>query len=629
MTDRAFGIDFGTTNSLAAVVDGDRALALADRATQRPHPSVIWYRGSEVVVGREAREHMDLTEGGAPPGFVRSPKAALRRDGPLYIDGRALDPTDAVAAVLSHLRSDASLPREGARQGARGYALDRAVMTIPVDFGGIERRALRQAARKAGINVVQFVHEPAAALYAYLRSGQGPEHTAGRELSRLEGRSVVVFDWGGGTLDITLCQIQGGAIMQIANLGVNDVGGDRFDERLRNLLRAKHAQAHGLDDVTTLEQPGMAAKLLHQCELVKISLSDPNVVSEDVIVRNFLQISGAGRDLVGVVSRGELEETAGDIVRRGLASIDELLDRAQLSYQDIALCLATGGMVNMPAIRNGLTERFLGRVPRLPNGDRIIAEGAAWIAHDRIRLTLSKPVELLVADTSGLGTYHPLARAGQQLPIENQTLRVTQLRLFCTDPREGRAVVEVVKPLKPGRTMLSDPRRTIGIGSVEVDPTAAPLIERIQCQLQIDHDYVGKLTLTSSTQGDRTSFEFHDLEFGLAIPGPISPDVDDPQVHEKAATAAGRQVKPLPLGNVTSRANVAVLDGEIGKRRQVVPGDLARRWWPSYFDVQSREPTARQREEDAFYTECALCRRLPTQFNAEGCAKCGISARGA
>jgi hypothetical protein len=65
-------------------------------------------------------------------------------------------------------------------------------------------------------------------------------------------------------------------------------------------------------------------------------------------------------------------------------------------------------MTNMPAIRNGLTERFVGRVPRLPNGDRIIAEGAAWIAHDGVRLTLSKPIELLVADTSGFGTYHPL-----------------------------------------------------------------------------------------------------------------------------------------------------------------------------------------------------------------------------
>src|SRR6185312_5712556 len=95
------------------------------------------------------------------------------------------------------------------------------------------------------------------------------------ELGKLEGKSVLVFDWGGGTLDLTLCRIQGGAIMQIANLGDNEVGGDRFDERLRNFLRAKHAAAHGLEDVSRLEQPGVAAKLLHQCEVIKINLSDP------------------------------------------------------------------------------------------------------------------------------------------------------------------------------------------------------------------------------------------------------------------------------------------------------------------------------------------------------------------
>jgi molecular chaperone DnaK len=96
---------------------------------------------------------------------------------------------------------------------------------------------------------VQFVHEPVAALYAYLRS----QEDIGRELARLEGRSVLVFDWGGGTL--TLCRIQGGSIMQVVNLGDNEVGGDRFDERLRNLLRSKHAAAYGLEDTSALEQP--------------------------------------------------------------------------------------------------------------------------------------------------------------------------------------------------------------------------------------------------------------------------------------------------------------------------------------------------------------------------------------
>lgn len=500
MSETIFGIDFGTTNSLVTVTVAGRALPLVDQVTRRPHPSVIWYRGSDIVVGRAARENMDLSESGAPLEFVRSPKMALRRDGPIFVDGRPIEPTDAVAEVLRHLKADAAI----ARGGAPAHDLARAVFTIPVDFGGPERRALRDAARKAGIGVVQFVHEPVAALYAHLRA----QPDLGRELARLEGRSILVFDWGGGTLDLTLCRITGGAIMQVRNLGDNEVGGDKFDERLRNHLREKHATAHGVEDITALEQPGMAAKLLHQCEILKIHLSDPKVDTEDVIVRNYLKVDGPGKNLLASVTRTELEKLSCGIVTRGLARIDEILEQAQLTYQDIELCLATGGMANMPAIRDGLTERFVGRVPRLENGDRIIAEGAAWIANDGLRLKLSKPIEILVADTSGRGTYHPLVDAGWTLPIENETQNVANTRLFCVDPREGVAVVEVAKPVRLGKTSPNDPRRSLCVVKVEVDSRAQPLLERIECNLQIDHDYVARVSLKSTGRGAEASEEF-------------------------------------------------------------------------------------------------------------------------
>ncbi len=538
MIGSVFGIDFGTTNSLAAIVVGNRALSLIDQVTGRPHPSVIWYRGGDVVVGREARENMDLTESGAPPGFVRSPKTKLRREGPIFVDGRPIEPTEAVAAVLGYLQNDAALRRGR----APGRKLDRAVMTIPVDFGGRERRALRQAARKAGIGVVQFVHEPVAALYAYLRS----QEDIGRELARLEGRSVLVFDWGGGSLDLTLCRILGGSIMQVVNLGDNQVGGDRFDDRLRNLLRAKHGKAHGLEDVPALEQPGMAAKLLHQSEIVKINLSVPNTESEDVIIRNFLKVDGPARNLVNAVTKAELDKESSGIVARGLARIDEILEQTDLSYQDIELCLATGGMVNMPAIRDGLTERFLGRVPRLANGDRIIAEGAAWIAHDGLRLTLSKPIEILIANATGRGTYYPLVDAGWQLPLENEPIQnVDNTRLFCTDPREGVAVVEVAKPVKIGQTAPSDPRRTLCVAKVRVDPKAEALIERIECHLQIDYDYVASLTLRSTGRQDATRTEFHDLEFGLALPRKDNPGDGRSRNRQRIFRTGNRRGKEL------------------------------------------------------------------------------------
>lgn len=612
MTNGVFGIDFGTTNSLASIVIGERAIPRVDRETGRPHPSVVWYRGGgDTVVGRSAREHMDLTETGAPPGFVRSPKAYLRRDGPIFVDGQRIDPTDTVAEVLRHIKTDAAEDREG----VAGHNLKDAVMTIPVDFGGTERRALRRAANKAGIGVVQFVHEPVAALYAYLRSKENLAH----ELAKLEGRSVLVVDWGGGTLDLTLCRILGGYIMQVTNLGQNEVGGDQFDDRLRNFLREKHAKANGIEDITALEQPGKAAQLLHRCEIAKILLSDKNEESARITVRNYLKIDGSAQNLRCDVSREELYQQSKDIVNRGLACVDKILEQSQLTYQDIELCLATGGMVNMPSIRDGLKERFLGRVPYLDNGDRIISEGAAWIAHDELRLTLSKPIEILVADTSGYGTYYPLVERGLPLPHENETQHVTNTRLFCTDPREGVAVIEFAKPAKLGRAFPTDPRRSLCVTSVKVDPVEQPLIERIECHLQIDHDYVAKVTLKSSGAKDESIAEFHDLDFGLSLARRTSTIDDGEQVPPKQSGSA-IPVSIPNISNLAQRTNILVgLEGANNEHYwKMVPGDLADRWKKFYFDNRTNRATPRQLAEREFYLPCAYCKRNITQIRMEG-----------
>lgn len=614
MSRRVFGIDFGTTNSLASLVVGDQTIPFVDQQTERPHPSVIWYRGESVVVGTEAKQNLDVTDGGAPPGFVRSPKMALRREGPLWVDGRQIQPAEAIAQVLMHLRSDAAK----SRGAAPGEKLDRAVMTIPVNFAGPERRALRQAAGLAGISVTQFVHEPVAALYAHIRT-QADFVT---EMARLDNRSVLVFDWGGGTLDLTLCRIQGGRIVQIANIGDNDVGGDRFDEQVRSLIRSKHAKTHDLADVSALEFPGMGAKLLNECETVKILLSAPDAMSEGFILRNYLKAEGAARDLRGTLTKQELETATARIVNQGLTRIDEIVDRARLSPNDIAFCLATGGMVNMPAIRSGLNERFLGRVPKLKNGDRIISEGAAWIAHDELRLTLAKPIELLVADTSGKGTYHPIAPSGWRLPVENELQNVYRSELYCTDPREGAAIVEIATPLKVGAVAPSDPRRAICVARVQVDRDAPPLIEAIKCHVQIDHNYIGTVELLSTGLNHASKEEFHDLEFGLALPQPMGgnngsdvPDESAPQ-SGPAGDAIGSD-----RSNVVRRSSVATITRALSTKDelwQTVPGHLLHRYRSSHFDTRSMRATPRQQQDKRFYDPCATCGRIETRIRIEG-----------
>jgi molecular chaperone DnaK len=386
MAGQVFGLDFGTTNSLLSVIQGRTCISLVDRTTNRPHPSVVWYRAGEVVVGKDARDFLDSADGAAPMGLLRSPKMSLRRDGPIHLEGKDIAPSDAVKEVLAFLRKDALTPRGGGLP----YQVDRVVMTIPVDFQGPQRRELRDAARKAGLGIVQFVHEPVAALYAHLRSLPDLR----RQLAELENRVLLVFDWGGGTLDLTLCRMMGGTLMQIDSTGENEIGGDVFDERLRNLVRTRHAAQHNIDDITAVEAPGMGAKLLAQCELAKIQLSSEDKAGHRVFVRDYARLDGPARNINVVVDRADIERESRTLVHRGLAIIDRMLESARLDYNDVHLCLPTGGMVNMPAIRSGLVERFGSRVPKLPNGDRIIAEGAAWIAHDGLRLTLAKPLDV-------------------------------------------------------------------------------------------------------------------------------------------------------------------------------------------------------------------------------------------
>jgi len=169
--------------------------------------------------------------------------------------------------------------------------------------------------------------------------------------------------------------------------------------------------------------------------------------------------------------------------------------------------------VRMPRIRERLDELFgIARVPRLPHGDRIISEGAAWIARDRTRLSLAKPLELLHADDS----YVTVLPAGTQLPLENETTR-QDLGMYCVDPRDGYAKFHFARPEWPNRTQPFDRRLPYATLLVGVDTSARPLLERLEVEVSIDHDLVAELSARSSLAADLQTTEVHDLEFGLRV----------------------------------------------------------------------------------------------------------------
>ena len=623
MNDQPFGLDFGTTNSLAALVVGSEVRSLTNEADDKPHPSVIWYRGGEVIAGREARRHIESLEGGIIQGFVRSPKMALRREGPLHIEGRTLEPVDVVSEVLNHIQ------RTAADRIDVSYQISQAVLTIPVDFAGPQRRMLRSAARKAGIRVLQFVHEPVAALYAYLRAKSDYR----RDLAQLENRIVLVFDWGGGTLDLTVCRVLGGVVMQVASRGNNEIGGDRFDERLRNEIRDRHAAQHDIANISAMEQPGVMASLLTQCELAKIALSDQETTT--AILKDYLRSDGRARDLGVSLTRKDLEILSRDLVHRGLAEIDGLLEETGLSRSDIELCIATGGMVNMPAIWNGLVERFGSRVPMLPNRDRIIAEGAAWIARDGLRLKLAKPIELIVADgRPSRGAYLTLVDAGLELPIEGESTAVTSKRFHCVDPRDGVAVFEFAKPRKVGPLLSPDDERTtLHSMNLPVDPTARPFLERLECKVQIDHDYIARVSLSSKMRMEAVEAEFHDLDFGLALPADGVPGTVQENQNHRKDFAPGNQTNTsdgTSGANISLRSNVSMDDEKSHDEKWgLVPGDIVESWQPNYFGRRFNRGSKFQRNEKMYYEKCGHCHRTRYEIDRQGVTElCRISGCG-
>lgn len=576
-----FGFDFGTTNSLIARIEGDRCvLALDERGL--PHPSVLCYEGDQVLVGREARERMVDSRIGVSGNIVRSPKTLLGRHS-VHVEGVARSPREMVGEIVRHVAEHASQLHPGDYQ--------RAVVTIPVDMNGERRRDLREAFRLAGVAIDQFVHEPLAALYGYLRS----QADYRSELRRLDRQYMLVFDWGGGTLDLTLCQLVDGMLVQIRNDGCSHIGGDVLDETIRNEVVRRVIAGRGIQQ--ELEPvSGAAARLLARAERAKIELSSRE--SYRIYVPNYFY-GLDDPDIEHTLTRAELDHMVGDKIQSGITRVNDLLSAAGLAPADIALCLATGGMVNMPLIKTRLYEIFGSQRVRVSErGQTIIAEGAAWIAHDRANLCLSKNIEVALAR----GALHPVIRAGLEMPRQGMATDSIRLQLYCTDPRDGVAKIQLETPIRHGRhVQKTDLRDSLALLSVAVDSQAKELFERVDMGLTIDENLILTVEARSALREDTNRQEIHTLEFGLQVGSDQARRKPEGETEKQAAQGSGKQ--PAATGQVMLRANLA-----LHQDMALIPGDYLRVVRPRAL-ARDSNPTEQQIREDLYYKPCSLCGR--------------------
>lgn len=573
------GFDFGTTNSLASVVVGDQVITFLDNG--QPIPSVVSFEGARIEVGRKAHDKLTSAGLGVQGSTVRSPKTLLGRE-EVFVEGVRRDPVQIVEYVLDHVRKFVL----GTRAGS-DLKLDRVVATIPVNMNGQRRALLRQAFRQAGMSVVQFVHEPLAALYGYLRSADESADL----IKRYNGKLLLVFDWGGGTLDLTLCRVLDGLLVQVANDGTEEVGGDVFDEALRNEVEKRSRAALSLgDDVDVL--PEARKRLLHACEQAKIRLSERN--TWDVYVDPYYQ-SDEHSELQVTLSRADLQDFVGQLVRKGVRRIEKLLEDEGYSTASLELCLATGGMVNMPMVKSRLDELFgPGRVHVSPRSASAIAEGAAWVAHDQARLHLAKNVELTLARNS----YVPLVDAGTAMPTEREVYR-QRFDLYCVDPSDGNGKFSLVSPRRPGPRVLSnDERKTLGNMVLKVDAKALPFRERLELEVSINEDLVLSAKAWSLNQQGRAETDIHNLEFALATPGNKTGWIQPGLLGDEKRHGVTQEPGGLVMRSNLSRSQDIKL----------VPGEVVKRIDPYYFDP-AKHPPKEQVEEFLYYQPCSYCKR--------------------
>jgi len=570
------GFDFGTTNSLVSVVVGGKVIDVLHHADGLPFPSVVRYEGNRVIVGREAKDSVDLVKAGIHGNVVLSPKFLLGQE-VVSVGGVERSPSEIVGEVIRHVK-------ESALQSVSSEYLDglnSAVVTIPVGMTGEKRAALREAFRIADVGIVQFVHEPFAALYGYFRSSKQVDAL----LAEYDRRHILVVDWGGGTLDVTLCRVDGGRIIQVRNSGSDDVGGDVFDDAIRNTVIGSFLDTHKMAAESKIDVDARRA-LLHEAERNKIALSTRDSVT--FYREGFFTTPEA--TLEHVMTRDEMEEATLPIVNRGMARITSLLQASGMEISEISLCLVTGGMARMPQVRSRLSELFGAHRVEVPdNSATLISQGAAWIAHDQRRLLLGKSIGIELAR----GAYFPLLQAGTLMPRELEIERKIVM-LYCVDPRDAVAKFHIKSFDQRGSNeRAGSDQAFLGSFSVEVDSMAQPFRERLELTLEIDDNLILHVSAWSADLDKRSKIDFYDLEFGISLNeysgtgGGLDPPFDFGPDH-------GHRV-----GDVVVRSNVSTK-----KDYSLIPGELLY----SHPELR-RYATREQGDEFVYYRPCALCKR--------------------
>ena len=343
---KTIGIDLGTTNSCVCVYEGGEAKVIANAEGERTTPSVVAFKGDDIIVGAAAKRQA-ITN----PNTVSSIKRLMGTNEKVEVNGKKYSPEEISAMILSDLKKTA--------ESYLGTTVNKAVITVPAYFNDAQRQATKNAGKIAGLDVERIINEPTAAALAY-------------GLDKDNSETVLVFDLGGGTFDVSILELGDGVFEVKSTSGNNHLGGDDFDKRIMDYLVEQFKKENGID----LSNDKMAMQRLKDAaEKAKKDLS--GVTSTQISLPFISQGENGPLHLDVTLTRAKFEELVDDLLESTLVPVRNALKDAGLKASDIDKVLLVGGSTRIPKVQE-IVKNELGKEPsKGVNPDEVVAMGAA------------------------------------------------------------------------------------------------------------------------------------------------------------------------------------------------------------------------------------------------------------